>query len=721
MKFLHLQAFGGRPPVVENRSATHTLVVESCDLKVLGTGGGDIFVTDCPAAIELRGRGQRLWARQLNPEGDSDTGLVQNHGGRLWALGVKHEGRGVRFLTDGGGQTEILGLFNYAPDIAQDDRRPAFEVIDAALSAAGVREISFGNTCPVKVREALGDDVRTEQGGGWIGWSLYRGGMKSLAFGTPSPAAPPPADARPPLPRLRVSDNHRFLVRLLATANEQERARKPNFSRPETTLDPVWSLPHKRGVAQLTKARCPWGALCLSAWLSAFSLPAGAHPENIRPAGDLPRLAQAGPIVRELVERCGFMFEPADQQTLRSSAQELVNAGWYRQTNNAPFEDLSISVCQLAMSRIERVLQQSLVERISTADTTATRRFERRWDSGQGVFLCRVQRHTAQSDDTPAFVETTIDFSAASGFVAQIQLPTARAVYVIIYGINASHAGPAKELEFIGPEGTISRVSLSVKVPAPGELECTLIEDTTGQPTSAVLGLYARDHGMVVPPEAIRLDFWQNGGAPLASRPYHTSRYWPGTAWERRVCFVNGRFRTNLPEGEYQLIVGKGPEFQPTRISCQIKAGEKRVCEMRLRRWVNMPARGWISGDGHVHFSRQTPTANVPLLQWIQAEDVHVANVLRMGDANQTHFEQYGFGKAGRAIDGAYSLVSGQEDPRTEDLGHVLALNLQAPVRNPSEYHLYDTILMQLMPRGALLDTPMFISPPARLSGCAGT
>lgn len=143
-----------------------------------GIGGGDPnwFVTDCPSHVELRSPGQSLWARQLNPEGDSDVGLVRNHGGRLWALGVKHEGRGVRFLTDGGGQTEILGLFNYPPDIAQDDLRPVFDIVDASFSAAGVREISFGNTYPVKVRERRGDATRTEVGGGWIGWALFRSG-----------------------------------------------------------------------------------------------------------------------------------------------------------------------------------------------------------------------------------------------------------------------------------------------------------------------------------------------------------------------------------------------------------------------------------------------------------------------------------------------------------------------------------------------------------------
>jgi hypothetical protein len=149
------------------------MIVESCDLRILGTGHGDIFVTDCSSHVELRQAGQKCWARQLNPEGDSDTGLVQNHGGVLWALGVKHEGRGVRFLTDQGGKTEVLGLFNYAPDVAKDDLRPAFAVTDAAFSAAGVREISFGNTFPIKARETRAGEVRTEKGGGWIGWALF--------------------------------------------------------------------------------------------------------------------------------------------------------------------------------------------------------------------------------------------------------------------------------------------------------------------------------------------------------------------------------------------------------------------------------------------------------------------------------------------------------------------------------------------------------------------
>ena len=181
VKFQHLQAFGGGPPVVENRSASCALVVESCDMQVLGTGRGDIFVTDCSCHVDLRQAGQKCWARQLNPEGTSDAGLVLNAGADLWVLGAKFEGAGVRFHTSNGGQTEVLGMFLYDPgDLKEDDQRPVFDVDNASFSIAGLREITFGkHTYTSKVREKRGGETRVldkKTEGGWIGWPLFRSG-----------------------------------------------------------------------------------------------------------------------------------------------------------------------------------------------------------------------------------------------------------------------------------------------------------------------------------------------------------------------------------------------------------------------------------------------------------------------------------------------------------------------------------------------------------------
>jgi hypothetical protein len=180
VKFQHIDSFGGRGAVIENRSARTALVVESCGVTIAGTGRGDIFATNCPAHVRLESRGQKMWARHLNPEGTSDTGLVTNAGADLWVLGIKCEGAGVRFRTSGGGRTELFGMFNYGPgNLKADDGRPMFDIENACFSMAGLREIAFGGrTFPVKVRETRGRDTRTlgsDKEHGWIGWALYSG------------------------------------------------------------------------------------------------------------------------------------------------------------------------------------------------------------------------------------------------------------------------------------------------------------------------------------------------------------------------------------------------------------------------------------------------------------------------------------------------------------------------------------------------------------------
>ena len=185
VKFQNLDSFGGPPVTLENRSAGRAMLADSCGVTILGTGTGDIFVVNCPARVDLRKRGQKLWARQLNPEGTDDVGLVRNDGADLWILGMKCEGAGVRVRTANGGRTEVFGSFIYdTGNLSKDDRRPMFDIDNASLSIMGLREISFGgSTYPIKVRERRGSDTRTLGTApgehGWIGWPLYSGWLRT--------------------------------------------------------------------------------------------------------------------------------------------------------------------------------------------------------------------------------------------------------------------------------------------------------------------------------------------------------------------------------------------------------------------------------------------------------------------------------------------------------------------------------------------------------------
>jgi hypothetical protein len=115
-----------------------------------------------------------------------------------------------------------------------------------------------------------------------------------------------------------------------------------------------------------------------------------------------------------------------------------------------------------------------------------------------------------------------------------------------------------------------------------------------------------------------------------------------------------------------------------------------------------MPGLGWYSGDDHIHL-RRSPREDPLILRWIAAEDVHVGNLLQMGDFwTGTYFAQYGFGEAGRYGEGRYLLVSGQEDPRTDEIGHTISLAADGFVRFTSVYYLYDRVFDEVRRLGGL-------------------
>jgi hypothetical protein len=77
-------------------------------------------------------------------------------------------------------------------------------------------------------------------------------------------------------------------------------------------------------------------------------------------------------------------------------------------------------------------------------------------------------------------------------------------------------------------------------------------------------------------------------------------------------------FVVRLPEGQYMLTVERGKEYHPERI--RLTVGDKpATVVVKLKRWVDMAARGWYSGDTHTHRT----LAELPNV--MLAEDLNVA------------------------------------------------------------------------------------------------
>ena len=261
---------------------------------------------------------------------------------------------------------------------------------------------------------------------------------------------------------------------------------------------------------------------------------------------------------------------------------------------------------------------------------------------------------------------------------------------------------------FLNPEGAgkvmalcgirIERRQAPPTRPEYGSLSLNVV-DRAGNQASVRVGLY--DPGGVAPlagDEAVTLSRY---GERIKELPL----LFPPARWSkhgRYVFFVDGRYRAELPVGRYTLYVMKGPEYRIQRRKVVIEANKTSDVFVKLERWIDMPARGWYSGDDHIHIERPSPGLNAMIHAYAAAEDIHVANLLEMGNLAQSSFRQYAFGPAGHYLRGGRALVSGQESPRTSYRGHTIGLNAAAFYWPETEYFLFDRTARAIHADGGL-------------------
>lgn len=91
------------------------------------------------------------------------------------------------------------------------------------------------------------------------------------------------------------------------------------------------------------------------------------------------------------------------------------------------------------------------------------------------------------------------------------------------------------------------------------------------------------------------------------------------TTLEKHTTVSAHPFEFDVPQGiQFTLSVERGKEYVP-HVQEFLSDVKELQLEVALRRWVDMPARGWYSGDTHVHRKLE----DCPNL--VEAEDLHVA------------------------------------------------------------------------------------------------
>ncbi len=185
-------------------------------------------------------------------------------------------------------------------------------------------------------------------------------------------------------------------------------------------------------------------------------------------------------------------------------------------------------------------------------------------------------------------------------------------------------------------------------------------------------------------PIPCRIHFRSAGGVPFAPHGHHAHLNGGMDTWHIDVggdvrlgqvtyAYIDGRCEGWLPRGEVLVDVARGFEYEPLRTTVRIEPGQQHLT-LRLRRWCDMNARGYYSGDTHVHF-----LSTIGAQTEARGEDLNVVNLLQSQWGHLfTNTEEF-IGQPHRSSDGRTIVYASQEN-RQHMLGHVSLLGLKQPV-----------------------------------------
>ena len=167
--------------------------------------------------------------------------------------------------------------------------------------------------------------------------------------------------------------------------------------------------------------------------------------------------------------------------------------------------------------------------------------------------------------------------------------------------------------------------------------------------------------------------------------------------------YSTGKSLIHLPGGTATIRVFKGPEYELYVDKVDIQADKTIQHEIQLSRWINMPAKGWYSSDDHLHIPRPVKELDPYISKMMQAEDIHVANLLQMGKVlNSNIAPQHSHGPESRYQEKDYILAAGQENPRTHFLGHTITLGAKTALHFPEKYLIYRLLWQEAVNQGGI-------------------
>ena len=174
--------------------------------------------------------------------------------------------------------------------------------------------------------------------------------------------------------------------------------------------------------------------------------------------------------------------------------------------------------------------------------------------------------------------------------------------------------------------------------------------------------------------------------------------------FEATYFHASGRAELNLPVGEYRVVVTKGFEFARVERTVRVAAGRTTETAVPLARLVDLPARGWWSGDLHVHMNYGGAYRNDPARLRVQAEaeDLHVVEDLIVN--KEQRIPDVALFRAGPdPVSTPRTILKHDEEFHTSYWGHTAHLGLREALILPNYAGYANTAAASLFPDNAAI------------------
>lgn len=159
--------------------------------------------------------------------------------------------------------------------------------------------------------------------------------------------------------------------------------------------------------------------------------------------------------------------------------------------------------------------------------------------------------------------------------------------------------------------------------------------------------------------------------------------------------YSEGSFSVDVLLGQTDVVVERGTEYRPLRLTLTLPASGSVDVDLPLERWVSLPEQGWYAGNTHVHYDEKEsrPLDRLRLDPRVEDLPVLVVSVLKRRDIP---YASNAFPIGRHPVSTPDHVVDVGEESRHNDepwrigLGHIMLINIPSVVEPISRGVLVD-------------------------------